>query len=102
METRKDDWQRKHWCSRLILEFFFTSSFGSGRVKIARHLITRELAAVKIIPKRNPDHLRKTHPGTPDEDRLIRSTEREIVIMNLIDHPHILKLYDVWETSNHL
>ena len=26
------------------------------------------------------------------------SVEREIVVMKLINHPHIMKLYDVWET----
>jgi serine/threonine-protein kinase HSL1 (negative regulator of Swe1 kinase) len=30
------------------------------------------------------------------------SVEREIVIMKLIDHPNILRLYDVWETSTDL
>lgn len=28
--------------------------------------------------------------------------EREIVIMKLIDHPNVLNLYDVWETSSEL
>ena len=70
----------------------------SGRVKVARHSITKKLAAVKIIPKRNPAHAQ----STDDEDRLARSIEREIVIMKLIDHPHVLKLYDVWETSSQL
>ena len=28
--------------------------------------------------------------------------EREIVLMKLIDHPNVLSLYDVYETSNDL
>jgi len=28
--------------------------------------------------------------------------EREIVLMKLVDHPNVLKLYDVWETSTSL
>lgn len=39
----------------------------------------------------------------PDEtDRILRSIEREIVIMKLIEHPNVMKLYDVWETSTEL
>ena len=30
------------------------------------------------------------------------AVEREIVVMKLIDHPNIMKLYDVWETSTSL
>lgn len=30
------------------------------------------------------------------------SVEREIVVMKLINHPNIMKLYDVWETSSDL
>lgn len=30
------------------------------------------------------------------------AVEREIVVMKLIDHPNIMRLYDVWETSTHL
>lgn len=30
------------------------------------------------------------------------AVEREIVVMKLIDHPNIMHLYDVWETSNYL
>lgn len=30
------------------------------------------------------------------------AVEREIVVMKLVDHPNILKLYDVWETSSSL
>ena len=28
--------------------------------------------------------------------------EREIAIMKLIDHPHVLGLYDVYESKKHL
>jgi len=28
--------------------------------------------------------------------------EREIAIMKLIDHPHVLGLYDVYENNTHL
>lgn len=35
-------------------------------------------------------------------DKILLGIEREIVIMKLIDHPNILRLYDVWETSGEL
>jgi serine/threonine-protein kinase HSL1, negative regulator of Swe1 kinase len=35
-------------------------------------------------------------------ERILQALEREIVIMKLIDHPNILRLYDVWETSSEL
>lgn len=35
-------------------------------------------------------------------DKILLGIEREIVIMKLIDHPNVLNLYDVWETSGEL
>jgi serine/threonine protein kinase len=35
-------------------------------------------------------------------DKVLLGIEREIVIMKLIDHPNVLNLYDVWETSAEL
>src|ERR1700712_541020 len=35
-------------------------------------------------------------------DKVLLGIEREIVIMKLIDHPNVLNLYDVWETSTEL
>ena len=35
-------------------------------------------------------------------EKVLLSIEREIVIMKLIDHPNVLNLYDVWETTNEL
>lgn len=37
-----------------------------------------------------------------EAERILRSIEREIVIMKLIEHPNIMQLYDVWETSTEL
>ena len=33
---------------------------------------------------------------------MLLSIEREIVIMKLIEHPNVMRLYDVWETSSEL
>lgn len=37
-----------------------------------------------------------------EAERILHSIEREIVIMKLIEHPNIMRLYDVWETSSEL
>lgn len=35
-------------------------------------------------------------------EQVLLNLEREIVVMKLIEHPHIIRLYDVWETSTEL
>ena len=35
-------------------------------------------------------------------EQVLLSLEREIVVMKLIEHPNIIQLYDVWETSTEL
>ncbi|KAI5984307.1 kinase-like domain-containing protein [Pisolithus albus] len=69
----------------------------SGRVRIARHVKTHQLAAVKIVPKSTI-----LNPVNKPARHTFLSIEREIVIMKLIDHPNILRLYDVWETHSDL
>ena len=76
-----------------------------GRVRIARHSKSGQYAAIKIISK-------STLPPLMSRVSLNRladvtehaqlSVEREIVVMKLINHPNIMKLYDVWETSTDL
>jgi serine/threonine protein kinase len=36
------------------------------------------------------------------QEKAILGIEREIVIMKLVDHPNVMSLYDVWETSKEL
>ena len=75
----------------------------TGRVKIARHISTGEYAAVKIVSKQALITSRMSMTGISEQaDKILLSIEREIVLMKLIDHPNILSLYDVWETSNEL
>jgi serine/threonine protein kinase len=74
-----------------------------GRVKIARNTRTGEYAAVKIVSKQALITSRMSMTGISEQaDKILLSIEREIVLMKLIDHPNILSLYDVWETSNEL
>ncbi|KLO08050.1 Pkinase-domain-containing protein [Schizopora paradoxa] len=75
----------------------------SGRVKIARHAKTGKYAAVKIISKTQLANSRRSiHNLAQDAERILLGMEREIVLMKLIDHPNIMQLYDVYETSGEL
>lgn len=72
-------------------------------MKIARHITTGEYAAVKIVSKQALITSRMSVAGAGEQaDKILLSIEREIVLMKLIDHPNVLSLYDVWETSNEL
>jgi len=62
----------------------------TGLVKLGLHCVTRKTVAVKII---NREKLSKS---------VLMKVEREIAIMKLIDHPHVLGLYDVYENNTHL
>ena len=74
-----------------------------GRVRLARHAKTGQYAAVKIVSKTALLNSRMSLHSLGDEaDRILHSIEREIVIMKLIEHPNIMRLYDVWETSTEL
>ncbi|XP_050298300.1 serine/threonine-protein kinase SIK2 [Anthonomus grandis grandis] len=57
-------------------------------VKLARHRVTKTEVAIKIIDKSQLDasNLQKVY--------------REVDIMKRLDHPHIIKLYQVMETKN--
>ena len=74
-----------------------------GRVRIARHVKTKQYAAVKIVSKTALVNSRMSlNSLAEDHERILLGIEREIVIMKLIDHPNIMRLYDVWETSTEL
>ncbi|KAF9938350.1 hypothetical protein BGZ67_000255 [Mortierella alpina] len=60
--------------------------------QLARHRKTNEQVAVKIISKASLANKAAVHRGI----------EREIAIMKLIKHPHVIRLYDVYETEKEL
>lgn len=72
----------------------------TGRVRLAKHCQTGQLAAIKIIPK----VIAQGSHGKAriDDNGLPYGIEREIIIMKLISHPNIMALYDVWENTNEL
>ncbi|KAK7882474.1 hypothetical protein WMY93_028648 [Mugilogobius chulae] len=59
-------------------------------VKLAKHKVTKTQVAIKIIDKTrlNPSNLENIY--------------REVQIMKLLNHPHIIKLYQVMETKDML
>ncbi|KAJ6588852.1 hypothetical protein B0H19DRAFT_1248448 [Mycena capillaripes] len=75
----------------------------SGRVKIAKHRVTGKLAAVKILPLAplvNSRTSLATQQAKSDQQRL--GIDREITMMKLMNHPNILRIYDVYETAKEL
>ncbi|KAJ7634098.1 kinase-like domain-containing protein [Mycena polygramma] len=74
----------------------------SGRVRVARNSKTGQYAAIKIVSKNILDSTRSLNHLVDDAEHNQLSLEREIVVMKLIDHPNIMRLYDVWETSTEL
>ena len=86
----------------------------SGRVRLAKHRLTGQLAAIKIVSKKSEALLRCGSVATmnlvprittvdPDGRRVMPfGIEREVVIMKLIEHPAIIRLYDIWENRGEL
>uniref|UniRef100_A0A0N5B5E4 non-specific serine/threonine protein kinase n=1 Tax=Strongyloides papillosus TaxID=174720 RepID=A0A0N5B5E4_STREA len=62
----------------------------TGLVKTGIHCITGRKVAVKIV---NKERL---------SESVLQKVEREIAIMKLIEHPHVLHLYDVYENKKYL
>ncbi|KAK7952347.1 Pkinase-domain-containing protein [Apiospora aurea] len=85
----------------------------AGRVRLARHSVTGEDAAVKILPKHG---VRLTQAGSLQDidawdqskddfkrqNHMPLSIEREVALLKLIDHPNIMKIYDIWENRSEI
>ncbi|KAI9163272.1 putative serine/threonine-protein kinase HSL1 [Paramyrothecium foliicola] len=86
----------------------------SARVRLCRHLHTGQLAAVKIVNRRmaylvqdsSLAALSKWDNSLPEqingEMRVPVAIEREVAILKLIEHPNIMKLYDIWENRSEI
>jgi len=64
----------------------------TGKVKLGFHRDSGFKVAIKIISK----NALQSRPA------MQQKLEREIAIMKFLDHPHVLKLYDVYDTPNYL
>uniref|UniRef100_A0A914DLW6 non-specific serine/threonine protein kinase n=1 Tax=Acrobeloides nanus TaxID=290746 RepID=A0A914DLW6_9BILA len=62
----------------------------TGLVKTGIHCISGRKVAVKIVNKEKLN------------ESVLQKVEREIAIMKLIEHPHVLHLYDVYENKKYL
>uniref|UniRef100_A0A8C6UH01 Si:ch211-255p10.4 n=1 Tax=Neogobius melanostomus TaxID=47308 RepID=A0A8C6UH01_9GOBI len=62
----------------------------TGLVKLGVHCITSQKVAIKIV---NREKL---------SESVLMKVEREIAILKLIEHPHVLKLHDVYENNKYL
>lgn len=76
----------------------------SGRVRLAKHIETGKLAAVKIVGKGQQENSSPYSAYGQGEvgGALPSGLEREVVIMKLIDHPNVMGLWDVWENRGEL
>lgn len=75
----------------------------SGRVKIAKHKRTGQLAAVKILPivfLMDPRY--SFHDQHAMYEKLRLGIDREITMMKLMNHPNIMRIYDVFEAETEL
>lgn len=75
----------------------------SGRVRIAKHRRTGQLAAVKILPltpKLSSRASLRTQVANSEKFRL--GVDKEIVTMKLMHHPNIMRIFDVYEGEREL
>uniref|UniRef100_A0A8C4EFX0 Protein kinase domain-containing protein n=1 Tax=Dicentrarchus labrax TaxID=13489 RepID=A0A8C4EFX0_DICLA len=72
------------WCAS------FLSFLSPGLVKLGVHCVTCQKVAIKIV---NREKL---------SESVLMKVEREIAILKLIEHPHVLKLHDVYENKKYL
>lgn len=72
---------------------------GSGRVRIAKHRHSGQLAALKIIPFL-PVVDSQILPRLSAKARL--GIDKEIILLKLMDHPNIIRIYDVFEGEQEL
>ncbi len=85
----------------------------TGRVRLAKHRETNQIAAIKIVSKKSAALVQSASMARMDHEdtaSMIASgprtmpfgIEREVVIMKLIEHPNIINLYDIWENRGEL
>ncbi|KAI0676553.1 kinase-like domain-containing protein [Trametes maxima] len=74
----------------------------SGRVKIARHRRTGQLAAVKILPLQPFLSSRNAANAQAKAEKARLGIDREIIMMKLMNHPNIMRIYDVYEGEKEL
>lgn len=83
----------------------------TGRVRLAKHAMTGQTAAIKIVSKKSAAMVQSESIAAMDRctghfgntaRKMPCGIEREVVIMKLIEHPNVISLYDVWENRGEL
>lgn len=85
----------------------------TGRVRLAKHAVTGQTAAIKIVSKKSAAMVQSESLAAMDRNAchfapspgakpMPFGIEREVVIMKLIEHPNVISLYDVWENRGEL
>ncbi|KAL4924762.1 serine/threonine-protein kinase [Aspergillus undulatus] len=87
-------------------------SGATGRVRLAKHAVTGQTAAVKIVSKKCAAISQSDSIAAMDKNarnfvgtgarQMPSGIEREVVIMKLIEHPNVISLFDVWENRGEL
>ncbi len=88
---------------------------GCSRVRVVRHKTRHQYGAVKIITRTTAESTRaqslanliestkgSVPTSTSGHKPIPYGLEREIAVMKLLEHPNIVRLYDVWENRNEL
>lgn len=90
--------------SKKIGPWRFGKELGTGstsKVILGTHETTGQHAAIKIVNKSHLDP-QELSPNDIDSAGLPYGIQREIIIMKLLNNRNVLKLYDVYESKNHL
>ncbi|KKK12033.1 hypothetical protein P175DRAFT_0442907 [Aspergillus ochraceoroseus IBT 24754] len=87
-------------------------SGATGRVRLAKHAVTGQAAAIKIVSKKSAAISQSDSIAAMDRQagnfigtgtrQMPSGIEREVVIMKLIEHANVISLYDVWENRGEL
>ena len=88
---------------------------GCSRVRVVRHKTRHQYGAVKIITRTTAESTRAQSlanliestkgsmtTGASGHKPIPYGLEREIAVMKMLEHPNIVRLYDVWENRNEL
>ncbi|KAJ3682822.1 hypothetical protein LUZ60_013049 [Juncus effusus] len=86
--------ERDRYPEVLVKNYKLGKTLGIGsfaKVKVAEHIMTRLKVAIKIIDRRQMKSL-----------EMEEKVKREIKILRLFIHPHVIRLYEVIDTQTHV
>ena len=83
--------------------YILENTIGEGafaKVKLAKHIITGEKVAIKILPKKNI--ISNSNQINKIANNNISKIKKEINILGRLHHKNIIQLYEIIETKNNL